>query len=98
LSNSKLKILREYLKTALANGWIRRSTSEASTPILFVLKKDGSLRLYVDYRSLNAITVKNRHPLPLISEMLNRLSRAKYFTKLDLKDTYYCIPIRRGDK
>jgi hypothetical protein len=54
--------------------------------------------LCVDYRGLNAITVKNRHPLPLVSETLDRLSRAKYFTKLDLKDAYYRIPIRRGDE
>jgi hypothetical protein len=64
---------------------------------LFVLKKDGSLRLYVDYRGLNAITKKNYHPLPLISETLNRLGRATVFSALDLKDTYYRILIKRGD-
>ena len=98
LSVKELEVLREYLRTAEANGWIRRSASEAGAPILFVPKKDGSLRLCVDYRGLNAITVKNRHPLPLISETLDRLGRAKWFTKLDLKDAYHRIPIRRGDE
>jgi hypothetical protein len=65
---------------------------------LFVLKKDGSLYLYVDYRGLNAIIKKNRYPLPLISETLDRLGRATVFSALDLKDTYYRIPIKRGDE
>jgi hypothetical protein len=98
LSVKELVVLREYLDQALKNGWIKRSVSEAGAPILFVLKKDGSLRLYVDYRGLNAITKKNRHPLPLISETLNRLGRATVFSALDLKDAYYRIPIKRGDE
>jgi hypothetical protein len=82
----------------LKNRWIKRSISEAGTPILFVLKKDGSLRLYVDYRGLNAITKKNYYLLPLISETLDRLRRATVFLVLDLKDAYYQIPIKQGDK
>jgi hypothetical protein len=82
----------------LKNRWIKRSISEAGTPILFVLKKDGSLRLCVDYRGLNAITKKNRYLLPLISETLDRLGRATVFSALDLKDTYYRIPIKQGDE
>ncbi|KAF4546986.1 Transposon Tf2-5 polyprotein-like protein 3 [Elsinoe fawcettii] len=98
LSVKELEVLKEYLETATANRWIRRSTSEAGAPILFVPKKDGSLRLCVDYRGLNEITIKNRHPLPLISETLDRLGRAKWFSKLDLKDAYHRIPIKRGDE
>ena len=98
LSERELTALREYLKTAEENGWIRRSVSEAGAPILFVPKKDGTLRLCIDYRGLNAVTIKNRHPLPLISETLDRLGRAKWFTKLDLKDAYHRIPIKRGDE
>jgi hypothetical protein len=98
LSVKELVALREYLDQALKNGWIKRSISEAGAPILFVLKKDGSLRLYVDYRGLNAITKKNCHLLPLISEMLDRLGRATVFSALDLKDAYYRIPIKRGDE
>ena len=91
LSTKELEVLRTYLDDALAKGWIQHSTSPAGAPILFVPKKDGGLRLCVDYRGLNRVTVKNRHPLPLISETLDRLNSAKIFTKLDLKDTYHCI-------
>ena len=65
---------------------------------MFVPKKDKGLRLYVDYRRLNKVTIKNRTPLPLISKTLDRLRRSKRFTKLDLKDTYYRLRIREGDK
>ena len=61
-------------------------------------KKDGGLRLCVDYRGLNAITVKNRHPLPLITETLDRLCGAAIFTKIDLKDAYHRIRIASGDE
>ncbi|KAI7299779.1 hypothetical protein KC315_g17470, partial [Hortaea werneckii] len=98
MSERELRTLREYLEMALQNGWIRRSASEAGAPILFVPKKDGSLRLCVDYRGLNAITKKNRHPLPLISETLDRLGRAACYSSLDLKDAYHRIPIKRGDE
>ena len=82
----------------MALGRIRRSDSPAGAPILFVPKADGTLRLCVDYRGLNKVTVKNRHPLPLLSEILDRLCRAKRFIKLDLRDVYYRILIRRGDE
>ena len=65
---------------------------------MFVSKKNRSLKLYVNYRGLNAITIKNRHPLPLISETLDRLGQAKFYSKLDLKDAYYRIPIKQGDE
>ncbi|KAF4613415.1 hypothetical protein G7Y89_g15472 [Cudoniella acicularis] len=89
LSEKELEVLREYLNASMAKGWIRRSTSPAGAPIIFVPKKGGGLRLCVDYRGLNRITIKNRTPLPLISETLDRLRRAKKFTKLDLKDAYH---------
>ena len=98
LSNTELAALRGYLDDALAKGWIQHSTSPAGAPILFVPKKDGGLRLCVDYRGLNKVTVKNRHPLPLISETLDRLNGAKQFTKLDLKDAYHRMRIRKGDE
>ena len=82
----------------MKNGWIKRSVSEVGTLILFVLKKDGSLRLYVDYCRLNVITKKNRHPLPLISKTLDRLGRTTVFLALNLKDAYHYIPIKQGDE
>jgi hypothetical protein len=98
LSANELRVLREYIKSSLAKGWIQKSKSPADAPILFAQKKDGTLRLYIDYRGLNKVTIKNRYPLPLINETLNRLSGARFFTKLDLRDTYYRIRIRRGDE
>ena len=68
------------------------------SPILLVPKKDRGLRLYVDYRGLNKIIVKNRYPLFLINKTLNRLYGAKIFTKFNLKDAYYRIRIKSGDE
>ena len=72
--------------------------SPAGAPILFVPKGNGELCLCVDYRGLNKITVKNRHPLPLISEILDRLLGAKFFSKIDIKEAYYRIRIRKGNE
>lgn len=98
LSQTELKTLREYLDENLKNGRIRPSTSPAGAPILFVPKKDGGLRLCVDYRGLNKVSVKNRYPLPLISEILDRLSGAKFFSKVDIQDAYYRIRINEGEE
>ena len=84
LSERELKVLREYIDKSLAKGYIRPSKSLAGYPTMFVPKKDGTDRLCVDYRRLNDITVKNRYPLPNITELRDRLSRAKIFTALDL--------------
>ena len=65
---------------------------------MFVPKKDGTLRLCVDYRGLNKVTKKNRLALPLISKTLDRLSGAKVFTKLDIKNAYHQIRIQQGDE
>ena len=98
LLERELSMLREYLKTNLANGRIQHSNSLARAPILFVPKKDGGLRLYIDYRGLNSVTVKDRCLLPLINETLDRLLGARYYTALDLKDTYYRLRIKAGDE
>ncbi|PRP85647.1 retrotransposon nucleocapsid protein, partial [Planoprotostelium fungivorum] len=86
LSAEELKLVHDYIETMVSRGLIRPSTSPCGAPILFARKKDGSLRLCVDYRKLNDITVKNVYPLPLIPQLLDRLGSAKIFTKLDLKD------------
>jgi hypothetical protein len=98
LSRTELELLRKYLEDYMARGWIRRSKSPAGAPILFVKKKDGTMRLCVDYRGLNKITIKNRHPLPLIMESLDRLAQAKYYTKLDVREAYHRIRIQEGDE
>ena len=76
----ELETLKTYIKTNLANGFIRPSKSPAKAPILFNRKPNGNLRLYVNYWGLNNITIKNRYPLPLIDKSLDRLGRAKRFT------------------
>jgi len=86
------------LAEALERGWIRESSSPAGALILFVPKKGGELRLCVDYRGLNHLTVKNRYPLPLMGELMDRLSKAKRYTKLDLRNAYHRIHIREGDE
>ena len=98
LSPSELKVLREYIDENLSNGFIRHSRSPAGAPIFFVKKKDGSLRLVVDYRGLNKVTIRNRYALPLVSSLLERLSGARYFTKLDLRGAYNLVRIRPGDE
>ena len=75
----ELETLKAYIETNLANGFIRPSKSPAGAPILFDRKSDGSLWLCVDYRGLNNLTIKNRYPLSLIGESLDRLGRAKRF-------------------
>ena len=98
LSEQELQSLKTYLDRNMATQYINRSKSSAGAPILFVKKKDGSLRLCVDYRGLNAISIRDKYPIPLVSEILDRLSQAKIFTKLDLRGAYNLIRIRKGDE
>ena len=94
----ELETLKAYIETNLANGFIRPFKSPARAPILFDRKSDGSLRLCVNYQGLNNLTIKNRYPLPLIGESLDRLGRAKRFTQLDLTSAYHRMRIREGDE
>ena len=84
LNEEKMKALKEYLEVNEKRRWIRASTSPAGAPIHFVKKKDGGLRLCVDYRQLNEITIKDLTPLPLIGESLDQLSNTTIYTKLDI--------------
>ena len=94
----ELETLKTYIETNLANGFIRPSKSPAGAPILFDRKPDRSLRLCVDYRGLNNITIKNRYLLPLIGKLLDWLGRARRFTQLDLTNAYYWMRICEGDE
>ena len=94
----ELETLKTYIEINLANGFIRPSKSPVEVPILFDRKPDRSLRLCVDYRGLNNITIKNRYPLPLIGEFLNWLGRARRFTQLDLTNAYHLMRICEGDE
>jgi hypothetical protein len=98
LSEKELQTLREYLGKERAAGKIRRSQSPAGAPIIFVPKPDGSMRLCVDYRGVNKLMVKDWTLLPLMSELRERLGRAKIFIKLDLKNGDNLIRIAEGDE
>jgi hypothetical protein len=98
LSEAEPKRLKVYIETHLARGFIQRSSSRAAAPILFAKKKNGGLRLCVNYRALNLRPVKNRYPLPLISELLDRVRGGQIFTKLDLRNAYHLIWIKEGDE
>ncbi len=94
----ELETLKTYIETHLKTVFIWPSKSPAGAPILFDKKPDGSLRLCVDYRGLNNLTIKNWYPLPLIGESLDRLGRAKRFIQLDLTNAYHRMRIREGDE
>ncbi|KAK3540671.1 hypothetical protein QTP70_034527 [Hemibagrus guttatus] len=98
LSILEEKAMEEYIKEALAQGYIRPSTSPAASSFFFVAKKDGGLRLCIDYRALNQITVKFQYPLPLVLAALEHLCGATIFTKLDLHSAYNLIRIHEGDE
>jgi hypothetical protein len=98
LSECELKMLKAYIETNLATGFTQRSSSLGAALFLFAKNKDKGLRLCVDYRALNLGTVKNRYPLTLITELLDRVHEARIFTKLDLWNIYHLIGIMEGDK
>ena len=98
LSPRETTALDAYLDMELAKGFIRPSKSPAAAPIFFVSKKSGELRPCVNYTALNALTVKHRGPLPLIRDLLTRLSSARFFSKIDLRGAYNLVRMRPGDE
>ena len=98
LSETEMTALRQFLDENLRNGFVRPSNSAHGAPILFVKKKDGSLRLCVDFRGLNKISKKDRYPLPLISDLLDSPGKARIYTKIDLRHAYHLVRIREGDE
>ncbi|GBG73494.1 hypothetical protein CBR_g16835 [Chara braunii] len=98
MSEEELEVLRAQLDDLLAKGWIRPSSSPYGASVLFVRKKNKDPRLCIDYRKLNAQTVKNAGPPPRIDDLLERLGGAKYFSKMDLKSGYHQISIRPNDR
>jgi hypothetical protein len=98
MSQVELDALKSYIDEMLGKGFIQTSNSPIGAPVLFVKKKNGTLRLCVDYRALNKITVKNRYPLPLSGDLMDRLSQAKLYTKIDLRVGYNNIQIAKGEE
>jgi hypothetical protein len=99
LSETELKALREYLDEMIKMGKIRPSKSPAGAPILFVPKPHGrGLRMCVDYRGLNKVSIMNRYPLPLMNELRDRVQGSRWFSKIDLKGAYNLVRIKKGDE
>src|ERR1700682_375681 len=97
LSQPEIDELKKQLADLLAKGYTRESKSPYGAPVLFVKKKDGTMRMCVDYRALNEITIKNNSPLPRIDELLDRLLGAKYFSKINLRSGYWQVRIAEED-
>lgn len=91
MSAKETEEMRKQLAELTNQGFIRPSVSPWGSPTLFVTKKDGTLRMCVDYRALNRLTVKNSYPLPRIDDILDQVGNAKYFTKIDLRQGYHQI-------
>jgi hypothetical protein len=98
LSQQEQKDLQEFIDENLCTGRIRPSKSPLASPFFFVKKKDGKLHPTQDYRKLNDLTIKNRYPLPLISELVDKLSGTKVFTKMDIRWGYNNIRIKEGNE
>jgi hypothetical protein len=97
MAPAELKELKEQLQELLDKGFIRPSVSPWGAPVLFVKKKDGTMRMCIDYRELNKITVKNKYPLPRIDDLFDQLQGAQIFSKIDLRSGYHQLKIRRED-
>ena len=97
MSPAELQQVSKQLQEYLDKGWIRPSTSQFGAPILFVRKKDGSLRMCIDYRALNAVTKKEAGSLPRIDELFDQLHGARFFTSWDMSSAYHQTPIHPDD-
>jgi len=98
LSQTEVQALREFLNENLCIRFICPSKAGHSAPILFVKKKDGLLRLCIDFCGLNRLTKKDRYPLPLISDLLDAPGKARIYTKIDLRHAYHLVRIAEGDE
>ena len=89
MSLPELKELKDQLKDLLDKGFIR--------PVLFVKKKYGSLRMCINYRQLNKVTIKNKYPIPMIHDMLDQFQGASHFSNIDLRSSYYQLRVKDSD-
>ena len=94
---NELAELKKQIRELQEKGFIRPSSSPWGAPVLFVKKMDSSLRLCIDYRSLNEVTIKNKYPLPIINDLFDQLEGASVFSKIDLRSGYHQLKIREQD-
>src|ERR687886_644546 len=92
-----MKEMSDQLQKLLDKGFIRPSSSPWGAPVLFVKKKDGSMRMCIDYRELNKLTVKNRYPLPRIDDLFDQLQGSSVYSKIDLRSGYHQLAVKEGD-
>jgi len=97
MAPKELHELKTQLEELMRKGFIRPSVSPWGAPVLFVKKKDGSMRMCIDYRELNRITIKNKYPLPRIEDLFDQLRGARVFSKIDLRSGYHQLRIRASD-
>jgi hypothetical protein len=97
MATPELAKLKEHIKELLEKGFIHPSSSPWGAPVIFVLNKDGTERLCVDYCALNEVTVKNKYLLPRIDDLFNQLHGACVFSKIDLRSGYHQLKIRECD-
>ena len=97
MAPAELHELKEQLKDLLDKGFIRPSMSPWGAPVLFVRNKDGTLRMCIDYRQLNKVTIKNKYPLPRVDDLFDQLQGAKCFSKIDLRSGYHQVRVREKD-
>lgn len=97
MAPAELKELKEQLQELIDNGFIRPSRSLWGAHVLFVKKKDGSMRLCIDYKELNKVTIKNKYPLPRIDDLFYQLQGAAVFSKIDLRSGYHQLKVRDSD-
>ena len=98
MSTQELEAVRKYLDEHLGKGFIRPSSSSAAAPVLIVRKPGGGLRVCIDYRALNAVTIKNRYPIPMIQDTLNQLCKAKIYSKFDVVAAFNRLRIKEGQE
>ena len=97
MAPAELRELKAQLEELLSKGFIRPSISPWGAPVLFVKKKDGSLRLCIDYRQLNRVTVRNQYPLPRIDELFDQLQGSRVYSKIDLRSGYHQLRVQESD-
>ena len=97
MTTLELKELKVQMEELVSKGFVRPSTSPWGASVLFVKKKDGSLRLCIDYKELNKVTIQNQYMLPRIDDLFHQLQGTRVFSKIDLRSGYHQLKIRSED-